>query len=94
MHYIFFPLLSFNFFLNWNFLLKFDFKEILAMRFLLRNEEDLKLIAQSIIDHTGEGLIMRQVGSKYEHGRSLSLLKFKVYFLSLLLSVSRIYSFF
>lgn len=36
------------------------------------------LFAKEIIAHKGEGVMLRKVGSTYENGRSLSLLKFKV----------------
>jgi ATP-dependent DNA ligase len=58
----------------------YDIKKIVATRFLWLNTTDIKSIAQLVINHAGEGVIMRQAGSQYEHGRSLSLLKFKVSF--------------
>eukprot|EP00026_Physarum_polycephalum_P002883 Phypoly_transcript_02892.p1 GENE.Phypoly_transcript_02892~~Phypoly_transcript_02892.p1 ORF type:complete len:806 (+),score=69.97 Phypoly_transcript_02892:73-2490(+) len=50
---------------------------IVVARFFWEKEVDIKWLAQLVLEHAGEGLIMRQVGSFYEHGRSLSLLKFK-----------------
>ena len=33
---------------------------------------------QNILEHSGEGIILRERGSTYEHGRSRSLIKLKV----------------
>jgi ATP-dependent DNA ligase len=35
-------------------------------------------MVKTILDNAGEGVILRKMGSRYEHGRSTSLLKFKV----------------
>lgn len=40
--------------------------------------KDMKDYLEGVADG-GEGLILRKHGSLYEHGRSLSLVKFKVY---------------
>ena len=37
-----------------------------------------KYFIQMVIDDGGEGIIVRKVGSLYEHGRSKELLKLKV----------------
>ena len=34
---------------------------------------------KEITENDGEGMILRKVGSLYERGRSISLIKFKVY---------------
>ena len=38
------------------------------------------MLQETIVENEGEGVILRRKGSLYEHGRSLSLLKLKVYF--------------
>lgn len=42
----------------------------------------LKNVSKKVIKSGGEGIILRKFGSLYERGRSASLLKLKVFFLS------------
>eukprot|EP00026_Physarum_polycephalum_P001037 Phypoly_transcript_01038.p1 GENE.Phypoly_transcript_01038~~Phypoly_transcript_01038.p1 ORF type:complete len:1240 (+),score=185.34 Phypoly_transcript_01038:28-3720(+) len=50
---------------------------VIAPRFLWNRNIPLNSAVQLIIDHGGEGLILRKFGSLYLHGRSQSLLKLK-----------------
>ena len=51
----------------------------MAPRVLGQDDEHLKFVLQSVIDDGGEGAILRKVGSLFEHGRSTSLIKLKVF---------------
>lgn len=42
------------------------------------NEAVTTQMAKEVIDHGGEGIILRKPLSQYEHGRSNSLIKHKV----------------
>lgn len=48
------------------------------MRVTCFNDQHLKGIAEAILEDGGEGVILRKIGSKYEHGRTPSLVKLKV----------------
>ena len=53
----------------------------MAPRLLCGNNVFLNAMLQVIVEHGGEGVMMRRVGSYYEYGRSPALLKLKkVYF--------------
>jgi ATP-dependent DNA ligase len=45
------------------------------------------MIVQEVIEDEGEGVIMRKVGSMYEHGRSPNLIKLKVSFIILFVTI-------
>lgn len=49
-----------------------------AMRLLCNSNEISDLILDNVVEHEGEGIILRKLGSIYEHGRSTSLVKIKV----------------
>ena len=58
--------------------IKVDFRQILAPRVLCLNKEVLNLFNKGIIENDGEGVILRNVGSHYDRGKSPLLLKVKV----------------
>lgn len=45
---------------------------------MCESEHMLKKLTDTIIQTEGEGVILQKLGSFYERGRTLSLLKFKV----------------
>ncbi len=51
---------------------------VIAPRCLCKSKDQLSVNLQRIIADGGEGVFLRQPKSEYSHGRSLSLLKFKV----------------
>jgi ATP-dependent DNA ligase len=51
---------------------------MVAPRVFSNNWPQIKNLSQKIINHGGEGVILRKLLSLYEKGRSLSLLKLKV----------------
>ena len=57
----------------------FDTPKIATFRVLCCGEHHVRAFADEIIQKGGEGVILRKVASHYELGRSLSLLKLKVY---------------
>ena len=57
----------------------------MAPRVLCKHSKHLNVLVQEVIDDGGEGVIMRKVGSLYEHGRSPNLIKLKVSLLCLYL---------
>lgn len=44
-----------------------------------KSDKHLIFIKESIIEHGGEGVILRKVNSLYESGKSSELLKLKVF---------------
>eukprot|EP00026_Physarum_polycephalum_P001573 Phypoly_transcript_01575.p1 GENE.Phypoly_transcript_01575~~Phypoly_transcript_01575.p1 ORF type:complete len:894 (+),score=113.77 Phypoly_transcript_01575:551-3232(+) len=52
---------------------------IVATRLAVENHLDLEDIVKCIIEEGGEGVILRKIGSIYEHGRTSALLKIKTY---------------
>lgn len=64
-----------------------DFANINAARLSCTSRKQFIKSLRSVINEGGEGVILRKPHSLYEHGRSTSLLKFKV----LLISFSLIY---
>lgn len=59
-------------------IVKMTMKKTVAPRVLCKDQKHLLKMVEGIIDHAGEGVILRKRGSFYEHGRSSSLLKMKV----------------
>lgn len=51
---------------------------LLSLRILCEAVNSTHSFVQSVVDSGGEGIIVRKSFSYYEHGRSASLLKFKV----------------
>lgn len=51
---------------------------IVASRALCKNNVHLSVAVKGIIDYAGEGVILRKTRSRYEGGRSNSLIKLKV----------------
>jgi ATP-dependent DNA ligase len=51
-----------------------------APRVLGENEKHLTKLKEGIIEHDGEGVILRKVHSLYKAGKSSELIKLKVYF--------------
>lgn len=43
-----------------------------------RSRKNLDFLLEKIMEEKGEGIMLRRQGSKYEHGRSPSLIKMKV----------------
>lgn len=52
--------------------------EVVATRMKCKNNVQLKLMVETIINDNGEGVILRKEKSLYEPGRTPSLLKIKV----------------
>lgn len=52
------------------------------MRLLQTKSSLVPKFVQMIIEEGGEGIILQQVGSLYERGRSSALLKIKVFIIS------------
>jgi ATP-dependent DNA ligase len=51
---------------------------MVAPRTLCTAKIQLEVVTENIIEDGGEGIILRNVGSFYEHGRTSSLIKLKV----------------
>jgi hypothetical protein len=76
--YSFYNILSTLFYCYFNFNFNFNFTKIVVPRVMSENNAHLSSTVQGIIEDGGEGVILRKIGSIYEHGRSPSLLKIKV----------------
>ena len=61
------------------------------MRLKCRDKQTSEILMQSIISDEGEGIIMRNPLSFYEHGRSPNLLKLKVFGVIVILLILVIY---
>lgn len=52
--------------------------KVIAPRVKCVSEKQLIAYSKEILEHGGEGVILRKPKSTYEHGRSSSLIKYKV----------------
>lgn len=50
------------------------------MRVLCQNNKHVNELISGALEDGGEGVILRKVGSEYEHGRTSSLIKLKISF--------------
>lgn len=59
----------------------FDIFKVLAPRMKCKSGTHANEMVERIIEDKGEGIMLRKIGSLYEHGKSQSLLKIKVFIL-------------
>jgi hypothetical protein len=56
----------------------FYYIKIIVLRVQCCDNSHVNEMIEAILDDGGEGVIMRKMGSQYEHGRTTALLKLKV----------------